>query len=48
MGSTGVCTGSNLHWQVMLNRVPTDPRYWIKDGLEIGKGDYVEPEVVIK
>ncbi len=41
MGNTGICTGPNLHWQIMLNRVPTDPRQWIDNGMKAVKGRYV-------
>jgi murein DD-endopeptidase MepM/ murein hydrolase activator NlpD len=30
LGKTGLCTGPNLHWQVMVNRIATNPRFWIK------------------
>jgi hypothetical protein len=45
MGSTGMCTGPNLHWQVMLNRVATDPRVWMQEGMRKGKNSYVRPQL---
>jgi murein DD-endopeptidase MepM/ murein hydrolase activator NlpD len=45
MGNTGICTGSNLHWQIMLNRVPTDPRVWMQDGVRKVKSSYVKPQL---
>jgi murein DD-endopeptidase MepM/ murein hydrolase activator NlpD len=45
MGNTGICTGSNLHWQIMLNRVPTDPRAWMQEGTRKGKNSYVKPQL---
>lgn len=46
MGKTGMCSGPNLHFQIMVNRVPTDPRYWIPDGNKLKKGSYVTPKLV--
>ncbi len=43
LGKTGMCTGPNLHFQIMANRIPTDPRYWIRGGTKLKKGDYVRP-----
>ncbi len=45
VGKTGLCTGPNLHWQVMVNGVATDPRYWVKGGTELRRRDYVKPEL---
>jgi murein DD-endopeptidase MepM/ murein hydrolase activator NlpD len=45
LGRTGMCTGPNLHFQVMLNRVPTDPRSWIRGGAKLRKGSVVKPEL---
>ncbi|MEO0215898.1 MAG: M23 family metallopeptidase [candidate division WOR-3 bacterium] len=42
LGKTGMCTGPNLHFQIMVNRVPTDPRYWIPGCAKLKKGDYVK------
>ncbi len=42
LGKTGICTGPNLHFQVMVNRIPTDPRYWIPGGVNLKKGDLVK------
>lgn len=44
LGKSGLCTGPNLHWQVMVNRVPTNPRFWIADKPEIKKGLWVTPD----
>ncbi|MBN2619903.1 M23 family metallopeptidase [candidate division WOR-3 bacterium] len=41
LGKTGLCTGPNLHWQVMVNRVPTNPRFWIQDKPDVKKGLWV-------
>jgi murein DD-endopeptidase MepM/ murein hydrolase activator NlpD len=44
LGKTGLCTGPNLHWQVMVNRIATNPRFWIKGKPEIKKGQCVTPD----
>lgn len=48
MGKTGMCTGSNLHFQIMVNRIPTDPRCWIPDAGKLKKGDYIRSELANK
>ncbi len=48
MGKTGMCTGSNLHFQIMVNRTPTDPRCWIPGAGKAKKGDIVNPELASK
>jgi len=48
MGKTGMCTGSNLHFQIMVNKIPTDPRSWIPGAGRLKKGNYVNPELVKK
>jgi len=48
MGKTGMCTGSNLHFQIVVNRIPTDPRYWILGASKLKKGDYVRPDLAKK
>jgi hypothetical protein len=45
VGRTGLATGPNLHWQVMVDGVPTDPRYWVKGGTELGRRDHVESDL---
>uniref|UniRef100_A0A7C4XUF0 M23 family metallopeptidase n=1 Tax=candidate division WOR-3 bacterium TaxID=2052148 RepID=A0A7C4XUF0_UNCW3 len=45
LGKTGMCTGPNLHFQIMVNRIPTDPRCWIPGAKELKKGDFVRPEI---
>ncbi len=44
VGSTGICTGPNLHWQIVVNGNSTDPRYWMKGGEKVKKGTYVKSE----
>jgi murein DD-endopeptidase MepM/ murein hydrolase activator NlpD len=44
LGKTGLCTGPNLHWQVMVNRMPTNPRFWIEGDPEVKKGQWVTPD----
>jgi hypothetical protein len=47
LGKTGLCTGPNLHWQVMVNRVAVNPRYWLEGKPELkGKQwvQYKQPE----
>lgn len=44
LGSTGICTGPNLHWQIVVNGNSTDPRYWMKDGTKVKKGTWVKAE----
>lgn len=48
MGKTGMCTGSNLHFQIMVNRIPTDPRCWIPDAGKLKRGDYIRSELAKK
>ncbi|MEO0094914.1 MAG: M23 family metallopeptidase [candidate division WOR-3 bacterium] len=48
MGKTGMCTGSNLHFQIMVNKTPTDPRCWIPGASKLKKGFYVSPELANK
>lgn len=42
LGRTGLCTGPNLHWGFVVNRVHVDPRYWIKEKPEIKKGQWIQ------
>jgi murein DD-endopeptidase MepM/ murein hydrolase activator NlpD len=42
LGRTGLCTGPNLHWGFVVNRVHVDPRYWIKGKPEIKKGQWIQ------
>ena len=42
LGRTGLCTGPNLHWGFVVNRVHVDPRYWIKGNPEIKKGQWIQ------
>jgi len=44
LGKTGLCTGPNLHWQIMVNRIATDPRYWVKLNIKLAQGLYVKSE----
>jgi murein DD-endopeptidase MepM/ murein hydrolase activator NlpD len=48
LGKTGLCTGPNCHFGIVVNRVHTDPRYWIKDQPELKKGLWVEPQLTKK
>ncbi len=48
MGKTGMCTGANLHFQIMVNKTPTDPRCWIPGAIKSKKGFYVSPEIAKK
>jgi hypothetical protein len=43
LGNTGLCTGPNCHFGIIVNRVHTDPYYWIKDQPELKKGLWIEP-----
>lgn len=43
LGRTGLCTGPNCHFGIVVNKVHTDPYYWIKDQPELKKGLWVEP-----
>lgn len=45
VGSTGICTGPNLHWQIVVGGNATDPRYWLKGGEKIKKGSWVKSEL---
>lgn len=45
VGSTGICTGPNLHWQIVVGGNATDPRYWLKGGEKIKKGIWVKSEL---
>lgn len=42
VGATGICTGPNLHWQIVVAGNSTDPRYWMQGGDKIKKGSYVK------
>jgi len=44
LGQTGICTGPNLHWQIVVNGNSTDPRYWMKGGDKVKKGTWVKSE----
>jgi murein DD-endopeptidase MepM/ murein hydrolase activator NlpD len=44
LGQTGICTGPNLHWQIVVAGNSTDPRYWMKDGDKVKKGTWVKSE----
>ncbi|MGQ9533969.1 MAG: M23 family metallopeptidase [bacterium] len=48
MGRTGICSGSNLHFQIMVNSIPTDPRCWIPNAGKLKKGDYINLELADK
>lgn len=48
MGRTGMCTSSNLHFQIMVNRIPTDPRCWILNADKLKKGDCIKSELADK
>lgn len=41
MGKTGMCTGPNLHFQIMVRGIATDPRCWLEGGETIKKGQWV-------
>lgn len=45
LGKTGLCTGPNLHWQVMVNRVATNPQFWLKGQPEVKEKQWVRPEL---
>lgn len=42
LGKTGLCTGPNLHWQVMVNRVAINPRYWLEGKPELKEKQWVQ------
>lgn len=44
LGKTGLCTGPNLHWQIMVNRIPVNPRYWLDGKPEIKAKTWVTPK----
>jgi hypothetical protein len=48
LGKTGLCTGPNCHFGIVVNRVHTDPCYWIKDQPELKKGSWVETQFTKK
>jgi len=45
LGSTGLCTGPNCHFGIVVNQVHTDPCYWVKDQPELKKGLWIEPQL---
>lgn len=42
LGKTGLCTGPNLHWGFVVNRVHVDPRFWLEGQPEIKKRQWIE------
>jgi hypothetical protein len=42
LGKTGLCTGPNLHWGFVVNRVPVNPRFCLKGQPEIKKRQWIE------
>jgi murein DD-endopeptidase MepM/ murein hydrolase activator NlpD len=42
LGKTGLCTGPNLHWGFVVNRVPVNPRFWLEGQPEIKKRQWIE------
>ncbi|UCC13009.1 MAG: M23 family metallopeptidase [candidate division WOR-3 bacterium] len=48
LGKTGLCTGPNCHFGIVVNRVHTDPRYWMEDQPELKKGLWVESQLTKK
>ncbi|OGC42744.1 hypothetical protein A2Y85_02410 [candidate division WOR-3 bacterium RBG_13_43_14] len=44
LGKTGLCTGPNLHWGIMVNRIATNPQFWLKDKPELKEKIWVTPD----
>lgn len=42
LGKTGLCTGPNLHWGFVVNRVHVNPRFWLEGDPEIKKRQWIE------
>jgi len=42
LGKTGLCTGPNLHWGFVVNRVAVNPRFWLEGQPEIKKRQWIE------
>jgi murein DD-endopeptidase MepM/ murein hydrolase activator NlpD len=42
LGKTGLCTGPNLHWGFVVNRVHVNPRFWLEGEPEVKKGQWID------
>jgi murein DD-endopeptidase MepM/ murein hydrolase activator NlpD len=44
LGKTGLCTGPNLHWCMIVNYTATNPRFWLPGQPDVKKGMWVAPD----
>lgn len=42
LGKTGLCTGPNLHWGFVVNRVHVNPRFWLEGEPELKKRQWIQ------
>ncbi len=45
LGKTGLCTGPNVHWGIMVNRIATNPQFWLEDDTELKEKMWVTPDL---